>query len=56
MSLNPHWFSHIYGVLFMVGQALSALALMIVLRGPHLPTRRRCGTRCGPGPSTTSAS
>jgi hypothetical protein len=30
MSLNPHWFSHIYGILFMVGQALSALALMIV--------------------------
>jgi hypothetical protein len=30
MSLAPHWFSHIYGVLFMVGQALSALALMIV--------------------------
>ena len=31
MSLNPHWFSTIYGVLFMVGQVLSALALMIVL-------------------------
>jgi hypothetical protein len=30
MSLNPHWFSHIYGILFMVGQALGALALMIV--------------------------
>jgi hypothetical protein len=30
MSTNPHWFSHIYGILFMVGQALSALALMIV--------------------------
>jgi hypothetical protein len=30
MSLNPHWFSHIYGILFMVGQVLSALALMIV--------------------------
>jgi hypothetical protein len=29
MSLNPHWFSHIYGILFMVGQALSALSLMI---------------------------
>lgn len=31
MSLNPHWFSTIYGVLFMVGQALSALSFMIVL-------------------------
>lgn len=31
MSLNPHWFSTIYGMIFMVGQALSALTLVIVL-------------------------
>jgi hypothetical protein len=31
MSLSPHWFSTIYGVWFMVGQALSALALTIVI-------------------------
>ena len=31
MSLDPHWFSTIYGVLFMVGQALAALTLVIVL-------------------------
>src|SRR6266571_2054074 len=31
MSLAPHWFSTIYGVLFIVGQVLSALALMIAL-------------------------
>jgi hypothetical protein len=31
MSLDPRWFSTIYGVLFMVGQALSALALCIVM-------------------------
>jgi hypothetical protein len=31
MSLDPRWFSTIYGVLFMVGQALSALALCIVV-------------------------
>jgi hypothetical protein len=31
MSLNPHWFSTVYGVLFMVGQVLSTMALMIVL-------------------------
>jgi hypothetical protein len=30
MSLDPHWYSTIYGVLFMVGQALSALAFVIV--------------------------
>ncbi len=31
MSLDPHWFSTIYGVLFMVGQALAALTLVIVV-------------------------
>jgi hypothetical protein len=31
MSLNPHWFSTIWGVMFMVGQVLSALCLMVVL-------------------------
>jgi hypothetical protein len=31
MTLDPRWFSHIWGVLFMVGQALSALALCIVM-------------------------
>jgi hypothetical protein len=31
MSLNPHWFSTIYGILFMVGQVLSAMAVAIVL-------------------------
>ncbi|HET8646951.1 MAG TPA: hypothetical protein VFO85_15760, partial [Vicinamibacteria bacterium] len=31
MSLDPHWFSTVYGVLFMVGQAVAAMALMIVL-------------------------
>ena len=31
MSLNPHWFSTIYGILFMVGQAVSAMCFVIVL-------------------------
>jgi hypothetical protein len=31
MSLNPHWFSTVYGLLFMVGQVLSAMALVIVV-------------------------
>jgi hypothetical protein len=30
MSLEPHWFSTIYGVLFIVGQGLSTLCLAIV--------------------------
>ncbi|MFN0152631.1 MAG: hypothetical protein ACKVU1_18160 [bacterium] len=31
MSLDPHWFSTIYGVLFIVGQALSAFGLLILM-------------------------
>ena len=31
MSLDPHWFSTIYGMLFMVNQGLSALALAIAV-------------------------
>jgi hypothetical protein len=31
MSLNPHWFSTIWGLLFLVGQGLSALAFAIVV-------------------------
>lgn len=40
MSLDPHWFSTVYGLLFMVGQVLSAMALVIVvlaLFGHHKP-------------------
>ncbi len=31
MSLEPHWFSTLYGVLFMVGQALATLAFVLVV-------------------------
>jgi hypothetical protein len=31
MSLDPHWYSTIYGMIFMVNQTLSAMALVIVL-------------------------
>ena len=31
MSLDPHWMSTIWGLLFMVGQALSALAFVVVI-------------------------
>ncbi len=30
MSLDPHWFSTIYGVLVMGGQGLTALAFLII--------------------------
>ena len=55
MSLEPHWFSTIYGVLIMGGQGLSALAFLIVVlvwlsrRAAARPHRRRRRT------STTSA-
>ena len=29
MSLDPHWFSTIFGMLFIAGQALSAMAFLI---------------------------
>ena len=43
MSLEPHWFSTIYGVLIMGGQGLSALAFLIIVlvwlsRRPPLDT------------------
>ena len=31
MSLEPHWFSTIYGVIFMVGNALTAFGFMIIV-------------------------
>ncbi len=31
MSLEPHWFSTIYGIMFLIGQVLSALAFVIAL-------------------------
>jgi hypothetical protein len=31
MSIEPHWFSTIYGVLFMIGQALAALAFVVAV-------------------------
>ena len=43
MSLEPHWFSTMYGVIFVVGQALSTLAFAIVASswlGRHDPFRR----------------
>ena len=31
MSIDPHWFSTIYGVIFMIGQALAALTFTILV-------------------------
>ena len=48
MSLEPHWFSTIYGVLIIGGQGLSAMAFLIVVlvwlsRRPPLDRHRRAG-------------
>ena len=43
MSLEPHWFSTIYGMIFMVLQVLWALALVILVAG--LLSRREPGPR-----------
>lgn len=43
MSLDPHWFSTIWGILFMVGQALSAWCVCIMLVSrlyTHAPLNR----------------
>lgn len=43
MSLDPHWFSTIWGILFMVGQALSAWCLCIMVASrlyTHAPLNR----------------
>jgi hypothetical protein len=37
MSIEPHWYSTMYGILFMIGQALSGLALVLVLLLLFLP-------------------
>ncbi len=40
MSLEPHWFSTMYGLLFIVGQgvtALSFLVLILLMLSPHEP-------------------
>jgi hypothetical protein len=48
MSLEPHWYSTMYGVLFMVGQGLGALALAtfaVVRLSRHAPVSRFFGGR-----------
>jgi hypothetical protein len=46
MSLEPHWYSTMYGVLYMVGQALGALALAtvaVVMLSGHEPVSEFLG-------------
>ena len=48
MSLEPHWYSTMYGVIFMVSQALAALALAtlaVVRLSPWEPLRSFLGPR-----------
>ena len=55
MSLEPHWFSTIYGVLIMGGQGLTALAFLIVVARLAEPPRRRSTPSSCPRTFTISA-
>ena len=50
MSLEPHWFSTIYGAMFLIGQMLEAFAFMIALvivlsrRGPLRELRHQAAS------------
>ena len=48
MSLDPHWYSTIYGVLFMGGQGLTALAFMVIALA-WLSRREPLNTIVAPG-------
>ena len=41
MSLEPHWFSTIYGVLIIGGQGLTAMAFLIIVARVAEPRDRR---------------
>ncbi len=56
MSLNPHWFSSVYGILFIISDLLSAVAFTVVVLAylsPEKPVRP--GGQAAAS-STTSAS
>ena len=56
MSMDPTWYSSVYGLLFLVGQGYSVLALSIIVS--HLALERPSRSRrfCGRPSSTTWAS
>ena len=45
MSLDPHWGSTIYGLIFLVGQGLSALCFSIIMLTIITRYRAVCGDR-----------
>ncbi len=49
MSLEPHWYSTMYGVIFMVSQALAALALATLAGRPAFGRGSRCGASSAAG-------
>ena len=56
MSLEPHWFSTIYGILFIIGQGLSTLCLALVHRVAHLaPFRAVLRRLVREAPSSTTS-
>jgi hypothetical protein len=39
MSLEPHWYSGIYGVIYLTSQALAALAFSVAVASPRSPSK-----------------
>ena len=56
MSLDPHWFSTIYGILFMGGQGLASMAFTIAMVVLLAQSRADVATYSAPITCTTSAS
>ena len=56
MSLEPHWFSTMYGVLYIAGQALAGFAFIIAVTVLLSRYRPLSGVRPTASTSTTSAS
>ena len=56
MSLNPHWYSTLFGFLMMGGQGLAALAFTIIVVDVPRASASRCRVCSSRITSTTSAS
>ena len=55
MSLDPHWFSSLYGGIFLAGSALAALTFLILVANFLRPARADARGALDASASTTSA-
>ena len=47
MSLDPHWYSTIFGFIFIVGECLSAMCLMFIVEGILVRYEKKGGNYLG---------